>query len=94
MWNRKQQLREHRLRGTPVRATSCAIATLRITREFCDRLEAMGIGEVITAPRSPWQNGYVERIIGPIRRKCLDHIVISDERHLRRALSFYVDYHH
>jgi putative transposase len=61
---------------------------------FCDRLEAMGIGEVITTPRWPWQNGYVERVKGPIRRECLDHILTSDERHLRRALSSYVDYHH
>jgi putative transposase len=62
--------------------------------EFCNRIEAMGIGEVITAPRSPWQNGYVERVIGSIRRECLDHIVIFNERHLRRVLSTYVDYYH
>ena len=42
--------------------------------EFCNRIEAMGIREVITAPRSPWQNAYVERVIGSIRRECLDHI--------------------
>jgi len=47
----------------------------------------MGIKEVITAPRSPWQNPYVERIIGSIRRECLNHVIIFDERHLRRALS-------
>ena len=54
--------------------------------EFCNRVEAMGITEVITAPRSPWQNAYVERVIGSIRRECLDHIVIFNERHLRRVL--------
>lgn len=54
----------------------------------------MGINEVVTAPRSPWQNAYVERIIGSIRRECLDHIVIFDERHLRRILSSYVQYYH
>ena len=54
----------------------------------------MGITEVITAPRSPWQNAYVERVIGSIRRECLDHIVIFNERHLRRVLSSYVDYYH
>ena len=61
--------------------------------DFCNRVEAMGIREVITAPRSPWQNAYVERVIGSIRRECLDHIVIFNERHLRRVLSSYVDYY-
>lgn len=63
-------------------------------RSFTDRLQAMGIDEVITAPRSPWQNAYVERIIGSIRRECLDHVVIFDERHLRRTLSSYIRYYH
>jgi hypothetical protein len=44
---------------------------------FCNQVEAMGITEVITAPRSLWQNAYAERVIGSIRRECLDHIVIS-----------------
>jgi len=61
--------------------------------DFRSRVEAMGITEVITAPRSPWQNAYVERVIGSIRRECLDHIVIFNERHLRRVLSSYVDYY-
>ena len=61
---------------------------------FCNRIEAMGITEVITAPRSPWQNGYVERVIASIRRECLDHIVIFNQRHLRRVLSSYVDYYY
>src|SRR5713226_6052948 len=56
---------------------------------FRNRVQAMGITEVITAARSPWQNAYVERVIGSIRRECLDHI----ERHLRRVLSSYVDYY-
>jgi putative transposase len=47
----------------------------------------MGITEVITAPRSPWQSPYAERLIGSIRRECLDHIIILNERHLRRVLS-------
>jgi putative transposase len=59
---------------------------------FSNRVEVMGIREVITAPRSPWQNAYVERAIGSIRRECLDHIVIFNERHLRRILSSYVDH--
>jgi len=53
----------------------------------------MGITEVITAPRSPWQNAYVERVIDSIRRECLDHIVNFNQRHLRRVLSSYVDYY-
>src|SRR5271163_2091852 len=61
--------------------------------DFRSRVEAMGITEVITAPRSPWQNAYVERVNGSIRRECLDHIVIFNERHLRRVLSSYVDYY-
>jgi len=61
---------------------------------FRRRVDAMGIKEVVTAPRSPWQNAYVERVIGSIRRECLDHIVIFNERHLRRVLSSYVDYYH
>jgi putative transposase len=61
---------------------------------FRYRVKAIGIKEVITAPRSPWQNPYVERIIGSIRRECLDHIIIFNERHLRNVLSSYFQYHH
>jgi Integrase core domain len=50
--------------------------------------------EVVSAPRSPWQNPYVERLIGSIRRECLDHIIIFNESHLRRVLSRYFQYHH
>ena len=52
---------------------------------FRDRVRAMAIEQVVTAPRSPWQNAYVERIIGSIRRECLDHVIVFDERHLRRC---------
>lgn len=62
--------------------------------EFCKRVDAMGVIEVVSAARSPWQNAYVERVIGSIRRECLDYIVISNERHLCRVLSWYVDYYH
>jgi transposase InsO family protein len=61
---------------------------------FRNRLEAMGIKEVVTAARSPWQNAYVERIIGSIRRECLNHVIVFDERHLRRVLSSYFQYYH
>jgi len=61
---------------------------------FRDRVRAMGIEEVLTAPRSPWQNPFVERLIGSIRRECLDHVIIFNERHLRHILSGYFQYHH
>ena len=59
-----------------------------------DRIKAMGIEEVVTAPRSPWQNPFVERVIGSIRRECLDHLIVIDERHLRCILASYFDYYH
>src|SRR3981189_2143387 len=46
-----------------------------------------------TAPRSPWQNGYAERLIGSIRRECIDHIIVLGERHLRHVLHSYMDYY-
>jgi len=61
---------------------------------FRDRVRVMGIEEVMTAPRAPWQNPFVERVIGSIRRECLDHVVIFNERHLRRVLSSYFRYYH
>jgi transposase InsO family protein len=60
---------------------------------FHDRVRVMGIKEVVTAPRAPWQNPYVERLIGSIRRECLDHIIIFNEHHLRGVLSRYFQYH-
>ena len=48
---------------------------------FRSRIKAMGIEEVVTAPRSPWQSPYVERVIGSIRRECLDHVIVLNERH-------------
>jgi len=61
---------------------------------FCQRVKNMGIKEVITAARSPWQNPFVERLIGSIRRDCLDHAIILNESHLSRILSSYFDYYH
>jgi Integrase core domain len=57
------------------------------------RLRAMGIRDKPTAPASPWQNGFAERLIGSIRRECLDHIVVLGEAHLRRILRFYACYY-
>ena len=62
--------------------------------EFSSRVKGMGIGEVKTAPRSPWQNPYVERLIGTLRRECLDHVVVLNETHLRRLLRDYLLYYH
>jgi transposase InsO family protein len=53
----------------------------------------MGIGDRPTAPASPWQNGFAERLIGSIRRECLDHIIVFGEGHLRRILRSYARYY-
>jgi len=62
--------------------------------DFRERVKHMGIEEVVTAPRSPWQNPYAERVIGSIRRECLDHVIVLNERHLRRILTSYFAYYH
>lgn len=54
----------------------------------------MGISEVVSAPASPWQNPFVERLIGSIRRECLNHVIIINESHLRRVLAAYILYYH
>jgi putative transposase len=61
---------------------------------FRQRVQNMGMEEVVIAPRSPWQNPYVERLIGNIRRECLDHVIVLHERHLRRLLTDYFHYYH
>ena len=60
---------------------------------FRRKLTALKIQDVPTAPRSPWQNPYAERVIGSIRRECLNHLIVLGERHLRRILQSYVDYY-
>src|SRR4051812_40504364 len=62
--------------------------------EFVEQVKAMGIKRVLSTPRSPWQRAYVERLIGSIRRECLDHIIVFGECSLRRALASYVSYYH
>jgi putative transposase len=62
--------------------------------EFRLRVKGMQIEEVITAPRSPFQNPYAERVIGSIRRECLDNLIIIGEDHLRRTLRDYLNYYH
>jgi hypothetical protein len=60
---------------------------------FTRRLRSLGIRDHPTSPRSPWQNRHAERLIGSIRRECLDHVVVFGERHLRHVLSCYIDYY-
>ena len=61
---------------------------------FKKRIKDMGIEEVLIAPRSPWQNPYCERVIGSIRRECLDHVTVLGEAHLKRILTAYFQYYH
>jgi putative transposase len=58
------------------------------------RVASLGITDVVSSPLSPWQNPYVERLIGSIRRECLDHVIIVNQRHLRRILRAYLAYYH
>jgi putative transposase len=60
---------------------------------FTRQARMLDLREVVIAPRSPWQNAYAERVIGSIRRECLDHVVVIGERHLRQILSKYLDYY-
>ena len=61
---------------------------------FRERVQNMGIEEVLIAPRSPWQTPFVERVIGSIRRDCLDHVIVLSPEHLRRILRSYFGYYH
>jgi transposase InsO family protein len=62
--------------------------------EFVPVLRAMGIEQVLIAAKSPWQNPYAERVIGSIRRECLDHVIVFNARHLRQILRDYFAYYH
>ena len=61
---------------------------------FSHRAQSLGIQEVKIAPRAPWQNPSVERLIGTLRRECLDHVVVLTDTHLRRVLDAYLAYYH
>src|SRR2546427_1502055 len=63
-------------------------------QQFRHRVKGMRIAEVLTAPHSPWQNPFAERLIGSVRRECLNHTVVLGERHLRRILTAYFAYYH
>ena len=62
--------------------------------DFVEQVKAMGIEQVLSAPRSPWQRAYVERVIGTLRRECLDHVIVLNERCLYRHLQNFVNYYH
>ena len=62
--------------------------------EFRKQLEVMDIHEVLSAPRSPWQRAYIERLIGSIRRECLDHVIVFNGERLRQTLLSYFRYYH
>ena len=66
----------------------------RLHSRMSGNAAGMGIEEVLIAPRSPWQSPYVERMIGSIRRECLDHILVINRAHLRRVLREYFAYYH
>ena len=71
-------------------------APRRLRLHRCDRLLwvlDMGMEEVLTAPRFPWQNPFVERLVGSIRRECLDHVIVWNEKSLRRTLHNYFAYY-
>jgi transposase InsO family protein len=74
-------------------ATSSVTGMGPMVEVFIRRLRSMGIRDRPASPRSPWQNGYAERLIGSIRRECLDHVVVFGERHLRHVLLSYMKYH-
>ncbi len=63
-------------------------------RELVHQVKAMGIKQVLSAPRAPWQRAYVERVIGTIRRECLDHVIVFGERDLRCWLKLFLAYYH
>jgi hypothetical protein len=63
-------------------------------REFVEQVKTMDIWEVLSRPRSPWQRAYVERVIGTIRRECLDHVIVFGERDLRHWLRLFIAHYH
>jgi putative transposase len=63
-------------------------------RYFVEQVKALGIEQLLSAPRSPWQRAYIERVIGSIRRECLDHLIVFSERSLKHHLQAYCAYYH
>ena len=63
-------------------------------QDFVKQVKARGIKQVLSTPRSPWQRAYIERVIGTIRRECLDHMIVFNERSLHRHLKVFIAYYH
>ncbi len=74
--------------GSPKIVAELAMLGIDVAKSTVD------IDEVITAPASPWQNAYAERVIGTLRRELFDHVIVFNERHLKRLMSSYLDYYH
>src|SRR5712692_12009543 len=72
----------------------CSAIAIRSSATPSESKKDMKIEEVLSAPRSPWPRAYVERVIGSIRRECLDHVIVVDEESLRRTLRSYFVYYH
>jgi putative transposase len=62
-------------------------------QDFVDQVKAMGIKQVLSAPRSPWQRAYVERVIGTLRRECFDHVIVFNQASLSHHLPSFLDYY-
>jgi transposase InsO family protein len=95
---KRQQFIQELLTALPIHPVTVSVA-LRVgqidgeNQAFRGQVRDMGIQELLCTPRSPWQWAYVERVIGSIRRECLDHVIVFDESSLRRILR-YLDYYH
>jgi putative transposase len=92
VWTAQQMVEAFPFNDTPkylIRDRDCTYA-----HDFQQRLMRMEIKEVVISPRSPWQNPFVERVIGSIRRECLDHVIVLSKAHLIRILAEYIDYYH
>ena len=93
-------LTRHTRLGRAPRSAGCTIATTGVPPERLwmgigetHRLKSLGIQDIMTQARSPWQNGYIERLIGSIRRECLDHVIVFNECHLMRVMGEYIRYY-
>ena len=84
-----QQLREAQLPRYLLRDRDAIFG-----HDFREQVRDMGICEVLSTPRSPWQRAYIERVIGSVRRECLDHVIVLHESSLRKTLKLYFDYYH
>ena len=90
-WTARQILEAVGLEHTPVYIIRDR--DRNFSESFSRKVASIGIKEVLIAPASPWQNAYAERVIGTIRRECLDHLVILGEQHLRRTVRSYSNYY-